>query len=73
MTAVNDPPPFQNRTGHAGSRRFPASDGDKRAQKLVFRSLDERLTLGDLDALREGAQVIAAVAAAVEPHFACGR
>ena len=32
------PPPFQNRTGHASFRRFPASDGDKDAQKLVFRS-----------------------------------
>jgi hypothetical protein len=30
------------------------------------------LALGDLDALREGAQVIAAVAAAVEPHPLAG-
>src|SRR5262249_10232451 len=65
-------PPFQYRTGHAGIRRFPASYSDKRAQKLVFRSLDEHLALGDLDALGEGAQVVAAVAAAVDAHPLAG-
>jgi hypothetical protein len=37
-------------------------------QKLVIRSFDEHLALGNLDALGKGAQVIAPVAAAVEPH-----
>src|SRR5262249_10510794 len=66
-------PPFQYGTGHASFRQFTASDGGKSAQKLVFRSFDKHLALGDLDALREGAQVVTAVAATVEPHPLAGR
>jgi hypothetical protein len=50
------------RTERASFRRFSASDGGKGAQKLIFRSFDEHLALG------KGAQVIAPVAATVEPH-----
>jgi len=52
--AIPHGPPFQHRLGTPESADFPASDSDKGAQKLVFRSLDEHFALCDLDALGEG-------------------
>ncbi|EPH0448317.1 hypothetical protein ACVT5G_002377 [Pseudomonas aeruginosa] len=52
---------------NAERRRFYARSGDQRSQQFRLRSHDANLVVGDLDALRQRAQVVAAVAAIVEP------
>ena len=61
-------PPLQNRTANAAGRRFHARGGGEGSEQVSLRPHDADLAVGDLDALGEGAQVIAAIAAAIDPH-----
>src|SRR5580698_4053502 len=60
-------PPLQNRTANAGRSRFYARGGSERLKQIAFRAHDADLAICHLDALRKGAEMVAAVAAAVDP------
>ncbi|WBU55819.1 hypothetical protein [Paracoccus sediminicola] len=53
---------------NAERRRFYARSGDQRSQQFRLRSHDANLVVGDLDALRQSAQMVASVAAIVESN-----
>ena len=66
------PPPLQNRTANAGRSRFCAGRGGERLKQSAFRADDADLAVSNLDALGERAEMVAAVAAAVDPYaLAC--
>ena len=60
-------PPLQNRTANAGRSRLYAGRGGQRLKQIAFRADDADLAVGDLDALGERAEMVAAIAAAVDP------
>jgi len=64
--------PLRYRTGHAKTWRFCAFSGDERAQEHAFRPHDAQFFLIDFDPLGERAKVIAALAAAIDPHALAG-
>jgi hypothetical protein len=60
------PPPTQNRTANASR---PCARGiGKRLKQIAFRADDTDLLVRDLDALGEGAKMISAIAASLDPH-----
>src|SRR5882672_9565906 len=61
-------PPFQNRTANAGRSRPYTRAGREGSEKVAFRPHDANLLVRHLDPLGERAQVVAAIAAAVDPH-----
>lgn len=61
-------PPFQNRTANAGRSRFYARRGGKGSEQITFRPHDAGLFGGDLDALGERPEMVAAVASPVDLH-----
>src|SRR5487761_1133996 len=65
-------PPIQNRTANAAGRRFYARDGGERPEQVALRSHDADFTVRHLDPLGQRPQVIAAIAAAVEPDPLAG-
>ena len=66
-------PPLQNRTANAGRSRFYACRGGEGLKQIALRADDADLAVCDLDALGERAEVVAAIAAAVDPDpLACG-
>ena len=60
-------PPIQNRTANAKCSRFYARGGGKRSEQIALRSHDADFFFRNLDTLGQGAQVLAATAAAVDP------
>jgi len=65
------PPPLQNRAANAGSSRLYGSGG-QRLKQIAFRADDADLAIRHLDALGERAEMVAAIAAAVD-HAALSR
>src|SRR5260221_7055695 len=63
---------FAYRTGHAQTCRFCARSCDERAQEHAFQPHDAQFFLIDFDPLGERAEVIAAVAATIDPHSLAG-
>ena len=61
------PPPFQNRTANARHSWLYAGRGGQRLKQIAFRADDADLAVSDLDALRECSEMVAPVAAAVDP------
>ncbi|MFD1797213.1 hypothetical protein ACFSC1_14605 [Paracoccus aurantiacus] len=53
---------------NAERRRFYARGGDQRSQQFRLRSHNANLVVGDLDALRQSAQMVASVAAIIESY-----
>ena len=66
-------PPLQNRTANAGRSRFYAPSGGKRSEQIALRPHDPYFLFGHLHPLSQGAEVFAAVAAAVHPDALAGR
>src|SRR5262249_53453079 len=64
--------PLRYKTGHSKTCRFSARCGDERAQQYAFRPHDANFFRVHLDALRERAEVVATVAAAVGSHSFAG-
>jgi hypothetical protein len=62
------PPPLQNTTANAGSSWLYASRRGERLKQIAFRTHDADLAIRDLDALSERAEMVAAVAAAINLH-----
>ena len=60
-------PPLQNRTANAGRSRLYAGRGGQRLKQIALRANDADLAASDLDALGERAEMIASIAAAVDP------
>jgi hypothetical protein len=60
-------PPLQNRTANAEHSRFYAGGGSQRLKQIAFRADDADLAVRDLDALGERAEMVAAIAAAIDP------
>src|SRR5574337_1992485 len=60
-------PPLQNRTANAGRSRLYAGRGGQRLKQIALGADDAHLAIRDLDPLDERAEVVAAVAAAVDP------
>src|SRR6185437_1392871 len=66
------PPPLQNRTANAKRSRLYAGRGGQCLNQIALRADDADLALGDLDALSERAEMVAAIAAALDPDpLAC--
>lgn len=65
-------PPVQNRSGHAAGSRFYACYAGESPQQIPLRSHDSNFPLRDFDPLGEGAQQVAAVAAAGKPDAFAG-
>ena len=61
------PPPLQNRTANAKRSRLYAGRGGQCLNQIALRADDADLALGDLDALSERAEMVAAIAAALDP------
>ncbi len=60
------------RTGHSKTCRFCAGRSDERAQERAFRPHDANFFRVHLDALGQGPQMVAAVAARFGPHAPAG-
>ena len=65
--------PFQNRTLNTGYAGFSARGSDQSAQQFGFRSHDADFLIRDLDTLGQRAEVVAAIAAAVQPDALASR
>ena len=59
--------PLQNRTANAGRNLFYAGRGGQGLKQVAFRADDADLAVRNLDALGERAEMVATIAAAVDP------
>jgi hypothetical protein len=57
----------KNRTANAGRSGHCARSGE-RLKQIAFRADDADIAISDLDALSEGAEMVAAIAATVDPN-----
>jgi hypothetical protein len=65
---ADTPPPTRNRTANAGRSRLCARGIGKRLKQIAFRADDADPFVRDLDALGEGAKMISAITASLDPH-----
>ena len=73
LIIVRRSPPVQNRTSNAASHRFYARNGSERSEQIPLRSHDADLAVGNSDPLGQGTEVVATIAAALDPYPVAGR
>lgn len=66
MVRIPPCPPFQNRTANPWRSRLYAGRGGQRLKQMALRADDADLAMRDLDTLGKRAEMVAAIAAAVD-------